>query len=104
MHTETLGQAIDQNDIAAPSASPAAKKRTRGTGRGSHHPRRSRQDKYFPSVDANRKAEHPNRGKRLQRRRRARRVLGNIAKEGCIVKTAGVLSALVFEGRARVFE
>lgn len=105
VHAPTLGEAIDTNDVRRPTATEAAKRRALAAPGGVRTTVAFSQDTYFDSRDddsANgciRDLEH------CHSRDGGLAVLfGNIAPEGCIVKTAGVdESILKFRGPARVF-
>jgi dihydroxy-acid dehydratase len=106
VHASTMGAAIDANDIRRPSATPEAQQRALAAPAGVRTRTAFSQDTYFDSVDADvakgciRDAAH------AYARDGGLAVLhGNLAEEGCIVKTAGVdESCFRFEGRARVFQ
>jgi dihydroxy-acid dehydratase len=105
VHTKTLGDAIDANDVRRPTATEAAKKRALAAPGGVRTTVAFSQDTYFDSRDddnANgciRDLEHC-----YSRDGGLAVLFGNIAPEGCIVKTAGVdESILQFKGPARVF-
>jgi dihydroxy-acid dehydratase len=105
VHGASMGQAIDDNDIRRKSSTAAARKRALAAPGGVRTKVAFSQDKYFPEPDADarrgciRDVEH------AYSRDGGLAVLhGNIAAEGCILKTAGVEpSCLLFEGSARVF-
>jgi dihydroxy-acid dehydratase len=105
VHAKTIGEAIDGNDIRRASATREARKRALAAPAGVRTKAAFSQDTYFDSPDDDeakgciRDVEH------AYARDGGLAVLhGNIAAEGCIVKTAGVHeSCLRFEGRARVF-
>jgi dihydroxy-acid dehydratase len=105
IHAGTMGDAIDANDIRRPTATAAAKKLALAAPGGVRTKVAFSQDTYFSSVDADasegciRDVEH------AYAREGGLAVLhGNLAEDGCIVKTAGVdESCWRFEGRARVF-
>ncbi|MBV9949024.1 MAG: dihydroxy-acid dehydratase, partial [Myxococcales bacterium] len=92
-------------DIRRPTATAESRKRALAAPAGVRTQKAFSQDTYFPSVDADaaegciRDVPHAyakDGGLAVLR--------GNIAEDGCIVKTAGVdASCLRFEGRARVF-
>jgi dihydroxy-acid dehydratase len=105
VHAETMGAAIDENDLRRPNATDKAKKRALAAPGGVPTKVAFSQDKYFSDADLDRE-----RGciRDLEHAYSADGGLGvlygNIAKDGCIVKTAGVdASILKFEGPARVF-
>jgi dihydroxy-acid dehydratase len=105
VHAPSLGAAIDAHDIRRPSATAAAKARALAAPGGVPTKVAFSQDKYFAEADDdvakgcirdNAHAYSKDGGLAV--------LYGNIAEEGCIVKTAGVdESILEFEGRARVF-
>jgi dihydroxy-acid dehydratase len=105
VHAPSMGDAIDSNDIRRPGATPEARQRTLAAPGGVATKVAFSQDKYFAEPDADaargciRDVAHAysNDG--------GLAILhGNIAEEGCIVKTAGVdASVLKFEGPARLF-
>ena len=101
-----MGAAIDATDIRRPTATPEARQRALAAPGGVATKVAFSQDKYFADVDSDaargciRDIEHAyskDGGLAVLR--------GNIAQDGCIVKTAGVdASILKFEGPARVFQ
>jgi len=105
VHAKTMGEAIDANDIRRAGATAEAKQRALAAPGGVRTTVAFSQDKYFadPDVDAEKgcirdiaHAYSKDGGLAV--------LYGNIAVEGCIVKTAGVdESILKFEGPARVF-
>ena len=105
VHGRTLGEAIEQEDIRRPTALPEVKRRALAAPGGVRTTVAFSQDKYFESTDDDavsgciRDREHAyssDGGLAV--------LYGNIAQDGCIVKTAGVdESILRFEGPARVF-
>ncbi len=105
VHARTLGDAIDENDIRRSTATVAAKKRALAAPGGVRTQVAFSQDKYFaePDVDAGKGCIRD--VERAYSRDGGLVVLyGNIARDGCILKTAGVDKACWrFEGRARVF-
>jgi dihydroxy-acid dehydratase len=105
VHAATLGEAIAAQDVRSPAATPAAQQRALAAPGGVATRVAFSQDKYFASRD-----DDPKKGcirdvAHAYSRDGGLAVLyGNIAAEGCIVKTAGVDAAVwKFEGRARVF-
>ncbi len=106
VHSKTLGEALDREDIRRPTATPAAKKRALAAPGGVRTKEAFSQDKYFPSVDLDGEQGCIREKSHAYSQDGGLAVLyGNIAEEGCIVKTAGVdESILVFKGRARVFQ
>ncbi|MET0594223.1 MAG: dihydroxy-acid dehydratase [Polyangiaceae bacterium] len=105
VHAPSMGEAIDANDIARASASDIAQKRALAAPGGVPTTIAFSQDKYFAEADVDRTngcirdvahAYSADGGLAV--------LYGNIAEEGCIVKTAGVdVSIWKFEGTARVF-
>jgi dihydroxy-acid dehydratase len=105
VHSASMGQALDDNDIRRKSSTAAARRRALAAPGGVRTQVAFSQDKYFsePDVDVGRgcirDVEHA-----YSRDGGLAVLYGNIAAEGCILKTAGVdASCLVFEGEARVF-
>src|SRR5499427_908905 len=106
VHSATLGDAIDENDIRRKSATAASRQRTLAAPGGVPTQIAFSQDKYFadPDTDAEKgcirdiaHAYSKDGGLAV--------LYGNIAKDGCIVKTAGVDESIFkFEGPARVFQ
>ena len=102
----SLAEAIRRNDILSPEADAAALSRALIAPGEKFNLRLGSQNASYPSADTDRQRgcirdlEHPylhDGGLAV--------LFGNIAADGCIVKTAGVdASILHFEGRARVFE
>ena len=106
VHEATLGAALDANDIRRPSAKADAHQRARAAPGGVRTTEAFSQDTYFPAADLDgahgviREREH------AHSQDGGLAVLhGNLASEGCVVKTAGVdASVWTFEGRARICE
>jgi dihydroxy-acid dehydratase len=105
VHARTLGEAIDDNDVRRKTATAAAKKRALAAPGGVRTQVAFSQDKYFADVDEDAGQGCIRDVERAYSRDGGLVVLyGNIAREGCILKTAGVdKSCWHFEGRARVF-
>jgi dihydroxy-acid dehydratase len=106
VHSATLGEALDAHDIRRKTSTDEAKKRALAAPGGVRTIVAFSQDKYFPEADVNaesgciRDAEHA-----YSKDGGLAVLYGNIAKDGCIVKTAGVdASVLKFEGPVRVFQ
>ncbi|MCD8185161.1 MAG: dihydroxy-acid dehydratase [Rikenellaceae bacterium] len=102
----TLAEAIAQNDITSPTATEEAKKRCLvAPGRAINNQMGS-QEKYYDSLDTDRQNGCIRSIEHAYSKDGGLAVLfGNIAQDGCIVKTAGVdESILRFEGKACVFE
>ncbi|MBY0275568.1 dihydroxy-acid dehydratase [Candidatus Binatia bacterium] len=105
VHAKTMGEAIDRNDILRATASNEAKARALAAPGGVPTQVAFSQDKYFADADTDRgngcirDVEHA-----YSKDGGLAVLYGNLAADGCIVKTAGVdASILVFEGPARVF-
>jgi len=105
VHGESLGAAIDTNDIHRPSATVEARQRTLAAPGGVATKVAFSQDKYFAEPDADLAGGCIRDVAHAYSKDGGLAVLhGNIAEDGCIVKTAGVdASALKFEGPARIF-
>ncbi|MDD9947781.1 MAG: dihydroxy-acid dehydratase [Myxococcales bacterium] len=105
IHSPTMGQAIDEHDIRGSTASTAAKQRALAAPGGVRTTVAFSQDKYFADADMDAVAGCIRSGEHAYSQDGGLAVLyGNIATDGCIVKTAGVdASILEFSGRARVF-
>ena len=103
---ETLARAIAENDITGPTATAEAKKRyLAAPGRQINNAMGS-QEKYYDALDTDRADGCIRDVAHAYSKDGGLAVLfGNIAQDGCIVKTAGVdESILRFEGKACVFE
>jgi dihydroxy-acid dehydratase len=105
VHAETMGDAIDANDLRRPSVTKEAERRALAAPGGVPTKVAFSQDKYFSEPDLDRERgcirdiphAYSNDGGLAV-------LYGNLATEGSIVKTAGVdESILKFEGPARVF-
>ncbi len=102
----TLAEALAAEDVRRPGASAAALERAKAAPGGAHTLEMGAQDRRYPEPDLDREkgcirdiahAYSPDGGLAV--------LYGNIARDGCIIKTAGVdASVLRFEGKARVFE
>ena len=105
VHAKTMGDAIDENDIARPTSTASAKKRALAAPGGVQTIVAFSQDKYFAEPDQDRTGGCIRDIQHAYSSEGGLAVLyGNIAKEGAIVKTAGVdPSVWKFEGKARVF-
>jgi dihydroxy-acid dehydratase len=105
VHAPTMGDAIDENDIVRPTATVAAKKRALAAPGGVRTTVAFSQDKYFAEPDEDRAAGCIRDIEHAYSTDGGLAVLyGNIAKEGAIVKTAGVDPSIwKFEGSARIF-
>jgi dihydroxy-acid dehydratase len=105
VHLGTMGAAIDANDLHRATATPEAKQRALAAPGGVPTQVAFSQDKYFKEADLDvekgciRDVAHA-----YSQDGGLAVLYGNIAIEGCIVKTAGVDSSILkFEGKARVF-
>jgi len=105
VHAATMGLAIDAHDIRRPSATEAARKRSLAAPGGVRTKTAFSQDTYFDATDDDAEAGCIRDAAHAYSRDGGLTVLrGNIAEDGCIVKTAGVDTSLWrFEGRARIF-
>jgi len=105
VHSKTLREAIANNDLRSPTVSDAAKKRALAAPGGVRTTVAFSQDKYFPELDLDEKNGCIRDREYAYSQEGGLAVLyGNIAEEGCIVKTAGVDESIwKFRGRARVF-
>ena len=102
----TLGEAIRLNDLRSPDVADEAKTRALAAPGERFNLKLGSQDTRYPAADTDREKgcirdlEHP-----YLKDGGLAVLFGNIARNGCIVKTAGVdESILRFEGKARVFE
>lgn len=102
----TLSQCILENDIRSPQASELAKKRALSAPGGVRTTEAFSQDRYWDDPDLDREKGCLRDMENAYSKDGGLCVLfGNIAREGCIVKTAGVdESCLVFSGPARIFD
>jgi dihydroxy-acid dehydratase len=105
VHAPTMGAALDLNDIRRETASPEARDLSRAAPGGVRTTLAFSQDKYFDATNDDaeggciRSAEHA-----YSAEGGLAILYGNIAEDGCVVKTAGVDEEIwVFEGPARVF-
>ncbi len=105
VHEATMGDAIDQNDVRRTSATQASKKRALAAPGGVPTQTAFSQDKYFPSIESDEAKGCIRDVPHAYTSEGGLAVLyGNIAVDGCIVKTAGVdESVWKFEGPARLF-
>ena len=103
---ETLAQAIAENDIMSPTVTAEAKKRYLAAPGRAVNNQMGSQEKYYDTLDADREGGCIRDIEHAYSKDGGLAVLfGNIAQDGCIVKTAGVdESILRFEGKACVFE
>ncbi len=105
VHASTIGEAIDTEDIRRSGASQAARQRALAAPGGVPTQVAFSQDKYFAEVDDDAQKGCIRDVRHAYSREGGLAVLyGNIARDGCIVKTAGVDESIWrFEGRARIF-
>jgi dihydroxy-acid dehydratase len=105
VHAASMGAAIDENDLGRPSATDAARARALAAPGGVPTKVAFSQDKHFKDADLDREHGCIRDVEHAYSKDGGLAVLyGNVALEGCIVKTAGVdASILKFEGPARVF-
>jgi len=106
VHAPTMGEAIDANDIRRASATDESRQRALAAPGGVRTTVAFSQDKYFEGPDSNVESGCIRDAAHAYSKDGGLAVLyGNIARDGCIVKTAGVdQSILRFEGPARVFQ
>jgi dihydroxy-acid dehydratase len=106
IHTETMGEAIAANDIRTETASEDAHRRSLAAPGGVRTIVAFSQDKYYESADLDGETGCIRESSHAYSEEGGLAVLhGNIALDGCIVKTAGVdESILIFEGPARIYE
>jgi dihydroxy-acid dehydratase len=101
----TLGEAIDANDIRRSTATAHAKDLSRAAPGGVRTTLAFSQEKYFDTTDDDaengcvRSVEHA-----YSSEGGLAILYGNLAEDGCVVKTAGVDESIwIFEGPSRVF-
>ncbi|HVR18803.1 MAG TPA: dihydroxy-acid dehydratase [Polyangiaceae bacterium] len=105
VHAKTMGEAIDQNDLRRASVTKEAERRALAAPGGVATKVAFSQDKYFAEPDLDREKGCIRDVPHAYSKDGGLAVLyGNLATDGCIVKTAGVdESILKFEGPARIF-
>jgi len=105
VHSRTLGEALDRWDVARSEAEEARRRYLAAPG-GVPTQAAFSQDARWPELDLDRARGCIRDVEHAYSRDGGLAVLyGNLAPDGCIVKTAGVdPSILVFEGPARIFE
>ncbi len=105
VHSASLGEAIDKLDVKG-SASDATKEFYRAAPGGIRTTVPFSQKNRYPSLDLDRESGVIRNVEHAFSKDGGLAVLfGNIAEDGCIVKTAGVeKDHLIFTGRARIFE
>ncbi|MFO1420191.1 MAG: dihydroxy-acid dehydratase [Candidatus Competibacteraceae bacterium] len=106
VHGETLGEAVDRWDIARSTSWDEARIRYSAGPAGIPTQQAFSQDTRWPSLDLDREEGCIRDRAHAYSQDGGLAVLyGNLAEEGCIVKTAGVdEDSLVFEGPARIVE
>ncbi|MDS4026321.1 MAG: dihydroxy-acid dehydratase [Candidatus Contendobacter sp.] len=106
VHSETLGEALEHWDIARPSSWDAARVRYSAGPAGIPTQEAFSQSTRWPSLDLDRDSGCIRDLAHAYSQDGGLAVLyGNLAQDGCIVKTAGVdASILTFKGPARVME
>ena len=102
----TLGEAIAAGDVRRPTAADDARRRSPSAPAGHYSREMASQQCYYEELDTDRTAGCIRDLDHAYFRDGGLAVLtGNIARSGCVVKTAGVDERLfVFRGRARVYE
>jgi dihydroxy-acid dehydratase len=105
VHARTLGEALDRWDVARPTAAQAHERYLAAPG-GVPTQVAFSQSARWPSLDLDRSNGCIRDAAHAYSRDGGLAVLyGNLAEDGCIVKTAGVdASILTFAGPARIFE
>jgi dihydroxy-acid dehydratase len=105
VHAKTMGEAIDANDLRRAGVTKEAERRALAAPGGVATKVAFSQDKYFGEPDLDREKGCIRDIEHAYSQDGGLAVLyGNLATEGCIVKTAGVdASILKFEGPARIF-
>jgi len=105
VHHANMGSAIDEHDIRRSGTSEAAKQRALAAPGGVRTKVAFSQDKYFKDADNDQERGCIRDVPHAYSQDGGLCVLyGNIATDGCIVKTAGVPESILrFSGRARVF-
>jgi dihydroxy-acid dehydratase len=105
VHAATFAAAIDANDIRRTQSSAAARQRALAAPGGVRTTEAFSQEKYYGSADIDaasgciREVEHA-----YSKDGGLAVLYGNLAEDGCIVKTAGVDESIWrFEGPARIF-
>ena len=106
VYAPTLGEALLSEDIASTQASPEAKERHLAAPGGQITTLAFSQSTRWPSLDLDRKTGCIRDVAHAYSKEGGLAVLfGNLAQEGCIVKTAGVDESIwKFSGPARLFE
>jgi len=105
VHEKTIGAGIDLHDIRRPTATAAARRRSLAAPGGVATTVGFSQDKYYAEPDTDAAHGCIREVETAYSKDGGLAVLhGNIAEDGCIVKTAGVDESIwCFEGPARIF-
>lgn len=105
VHAKTMGEALRAEDLRAPAPSERARQRALAAPGGVRTTVAFSQDKYFAETDDDKKEGCIRDRAHAYTKDGGLGVLyGNVATDGCIVKTAGVDESIWrFEGPARVF-
>ncbi|MBI3782529.1 MAG: dihydroxy-acid dehydratase [Deltaproteobacteria bacterium] len=106
VHSKTLGAAMEENDVRRSTATGAAHKRALAAPGGVRTTVAFSQDKYYSELDDDvAKGCIRNVAHAYSKEGGLAVLHGNLAEDGCIVKTAGVDESIwTFEGPARIFE
>lgn len=106
VHANSMGEAIDENDLRRSTATDSAKTRALAAPGGVRTTVAFSQDKYFKEHDSDAEGGCIRQVQHAYSKEGGLAVLfGNVAENGCIVKTAGVDESIWrFSGRARIFE
>ncbi len=106
VHSQTMGAALDRNDVRRPSAERTAEQRCLAAPGGVRSTVAFSQSVYYDELDRDAAAGCIRDVEHAHSKDGGLAVLyGNLAEDGCIVKTAGVDPSIwVFEGPARIFE
>jgi dihydroxy-acid dehydratase len=104
VHERTMGAALDRHDIRRPRTD-AARQRSLAAPGGVRTTVAFSQDKYYAALDTDGRAGCIREVEHAYSKDGGLAVLyGNLAEDGCIVKTAGVDESIwTFEGPARIF-
>lgn len=105
VHTDTMQQALDAHDLRSETVRAQTKARALAAPGGVRTIKAFSQDKYFAAADMDeREGCIRNKAHAYSQDGGLAVLYGNIALDGCIVKTAGVDAAILkFSGPARVF-
>ena len=105
VHTKTMGEAIEANDLRSATPSEEAKAIALAAPGGVRTTIAFSQDKYFETTDDDRETGCIRSVEHAYTAEGGLAILyGNLAEDGCVVKTAGVDPSIwLFEGPARVF-